>query len=253
MNLINELPRQQTFTKQTMLIDPQQNYLLASMILEDRHQILPYIEQVDFSLNQVLCEPGKPHTYVYFLTTAIASLIYFTESGDSSEVAIVGKDGVVGMSLFFSGTELPYHAVVQTAGTGFRVPAQTAVNAFNRNNVTQKILLHYSLSMITQITQTAVCNRHHSIDQQLCRRLLLALDRLPTNQIAMTQELLSNLLGVRRESVTQSATKLHVAGIIDYKRGLITVLDRKALESRVCECYDVVKNEEVRLNNISLH
>jgi len=252
VNLITESPKQHSFAKQPLL-EPQQNHLLASMTHEDRLEISPYLEQVDFSLNQVLCEAGSAPSYVYFPTTAIASLIYFTESGDSSEIAVVGNDGVVGTSLFFSGTNLPYQAIVQNVGKGYRVRTQTAVNAFNRSREMQNILLHYSQSMMTQITQTAVCNRHHTIDQQLCRRLLLALDRLPTNQIAMTQEVLSNLLGVRRESVTQSAAKLQMSGIIDYKRGLIRVLDRKSLESRVCECYDVVKNEEQRLKNIPLH
>lgn len=252
MNLIAELPKSQHFARQTSLAS-QQNHLLASMTQEQRHQIEPYLELVDFSLNQVLYEPGKTTSYIYFPSTAIVSLLYFTESGDTSEIAIVGNDGVVGMSLFFSGTHLPYQAIVQSAGVGFRMRAQAAINAFNRDSEIQNILLHYSLSVITQISQTAVCNRHHTIDQQLCRRLLLALDRLPTNQMAMTQEMLANMLGVRRESITESALKLQISGVVEYKRGLIKVLDRKALESRVCECYAIVKNEQLRLKNIPLH
>lgn len=252
MSLVAELPKQELFAKQPIFA-PQQNHLLASMTQKEWLQIEPYLEQVDFSYNQVLCESGKTPAYMYFPTTAIASLLYITESGDSSEVAVVGNDGVVGMSLFFSGSDLPYQALVQTAGKGFRMRAQAAKNTFSRSSVMQNILLHYSQSMMTQITQTAVCNRHHSIDQQLCRRLLLSLDRLPTNQIATTQEMLANMLGVRRESVTQAALKLQIAGVISYRRGLITVLDRKALESRVCECYAITKGEQLRLENMPLH
>lgn len=252
MNLVAELSKQQVFAKQAIFAQ-KQNHLLASMTQDEWPQIEPYLEQVDFSYNQVLCESGKTPTYMYFPTTAIASLLYITESGDSSEIAVVGNDGVVGMSLFFSGSDLPYQALVQTAGKGFRMRAQAAKNAFSRSSVMQNILLHYSQSMITQITQTAVCNRHHTIDQQLCRRLLLGLDRLPTNQMATTQEMLANMLGVRRESVTQAALKLQTAGIISYRRGLITVLDRKALESRVCECYAITKYEQLRLEKMPLH
>jgi CRP-like cAMP-binding protein len=168
-------------------------------------------------------------------------------------VAVIGNDGAVGMSLFFSGSDSPNQALVQTAGKGYRIRAQAAKNAINRSDAMLSILLHYSQAMITQVTQTAVCNRHHTIDQQLCRRLLLSLDRLPTNQIATTQEMLGNMLGVRRESVTQAALNLQNAGIISYKRGLITVLDREALESRSCECYAITKSEQLRLENMPLH
>ncbi|OZA06974.1 MAG: Crp/Fnr family transcriptional regulator [Methylophilaceae bacterium 17-44-8] len=241
MNLIAELPKKQPFANQTVP-DVEQNQLLASMPHEERIQIVSYLEEVDFSLNQVLCEAGTTPSYMYFPTTAVASLLYFTESGQSSEIAIVGNDGVVGMSLFLSGTNLPYQAIVQSAGKGFRVRAQTAINIFNSSNAMQNILLQYSLSMMCQISKTAICNRHHTVDQQLCRRLLVALDRLSCSKMEMTHEMLAKMLGVRRESITQSASKLQTAGAIIYRRGLINVLDRKALESRACECYDVVKN-----------
>lgn len=252
MNMVAELSEQQPFAKQPHYAQ-QQNHLLALMSEEEWLKFEPYLEPVDFSFNQVLCESGKTPLYMYFPTTAIASLLYITESGDSSEVVVVGNDGVVGISLFFSGSNLPYQALVQTAGKGFRLPAQAVKYAFSQTGAMQNILLHYSQAMITQITQTAVCNRHHTIDQQLCRRLLLGLDRLPTNQMATTQEMLANMLGVRRESVTQAALKLQTAGIISYRRGLITVLDRKALESRVCECYAITKYEQLRLEKMPLH
>ncbi|MGZ8270062.1 MAG: Crp/Fnr family transcriptional regulator [Methylophilus sp.] len=246
MNMPVELPTQPTCAFQ-------QNHLLASLTQSDWSQIKPYLEQVDFSLNQVLCESGKTPSYMYFPTTAIVSLLYMTESGASSEVAVIGNDGAVGMSLFFSGSDSPNQALVQTAGKGYRIRAQAAKNAINRSDAMLNILLHYSQAMITQVTQTAVCNRHHTIDQQLCRRLLISLDRLPTNQIATTQEMLGNILGVRRESVTQAALNLQNSGIISYKRGLITVLDREALESRSCECYAITKSEQLRLENMPLH
>jgi len=252
MNLVAELSKQSVFAKQTHLA-PQQNHLLASMTQSEWIKIAPYLEEVDFSFNQVLCESGKTPTYMYFPTTAIVSLLYITENGDSSEVAVIGNDGVVGMSLFFSGSDSINQALVQNAGKGYRMSAQEAKYAFSRSSAMHSMLLHYSLAMITQITQTAVCNRHHTIDQQLCRRLLLGLDRLSTNQMAITHEMLANILGVRRESVTQAALNLQTAGIISYKRGLMTVLDRKALERRVCECYAVAKNEQLRLGNIPLH
>ncbi|CAN4267584.1 Crp-type HTH domain containing protein [Methylophilaceae bacterium] len=187
---------------------------------------------------------------MYFPTTAIVSLLYMTQSGASSEVAVIGNDGVIGLSLLLSGSNTPNQALVQFAGKGYRMRAQAAKNAMNRDGAILNILLRYSQAMITQMTQTAVCNRHHSIDQQLSRRLLLSLDRLSSNQISMTQETLSNILGVRRESVTDAALKLQEAGIISYKRGLITVLDREALESRSCECYAVAKKEQDRLEKM---
>ena len=238
-------------SKETSL--QQQNHLLSLMTQNEWDQLEPDLEEVDFSLNQVLCESGKTPAYMYFPTTAIVSLLYMTESGASSEVAVVGNDGAVGMSLFFSGSNSPNQALVQTAGKGYRMRAQAAKNAINRDSAMLNILLRYSQAMITQVTQTAVCNRHHTIDQQLCRRLLLSLDRLSSNQIAITQEMLAGMLGVRRESVTDAALKLQNAGIISYKRGLITVLDRKALENLSCECYKTTKNEQVRLQTMPLN
>lgn len=232
---------------------PQQNHLLAAMSENEWQQWEPDMESVDFSLNQVLYESGKTPAYMYFPTTAIVSLLYMTQNGSSSEVAVVGNDGVVGISLLLSGSDSPNQALVQSAGKGYRMRAQAAKNAINRDGTMLNVLLRYSQAMITQMTQTAVCNRHHSIDQQLCRRLLLSLDRLSTNQIMMTQEMLANMLGVRRESVTDAAVKLQDAGVISYKRGLITVLDRQALENRSCECYAIAKNEQVRLQNMKLN
>ncbi len=228
----------------------QQNHLLAAMTENQWQQWAPDMEEVDFSLNQVLYESGKVPAYMYFPTTAIVSLLYMTQNGDSSEVAVVGNDGVVGISLVLSGSDTPNQALVQSAGKGYRMRAQAAKNAINRDGSMLHVLLRYSQAMITQMTQTAVCNRHHSIDQQLCRRLLLSLDRLPTNQISMTHEMLAGMLGVRRESVTDAALKLQEAGVISYKRGSITVLDRTALEGRSCECYAIAKNEQVRLQKM---
>ena len=231
---------------------PKYNDLLAAMSVDEWNKLEPDMEEVDFSLNQVLCESGKTPAYMYFPTTAIVSLLYMTESGSSSEVAVIGNDGVVGISLVLSGSNSPSQALVQTAGKGYRMRAQAAKNAIKRDGPILNILLRYSQAMITQVTQTAVCNRHHTIDQQLCRRLLLSLDRLSTNEIAVTQEMLASMLGVRRESVTDAALKLQSAGIISYKRGLITILDRQALESRSCECYATSRREQLRLQELPL-
>ena len=231
---------------------PQENHLLAAMSYDEWNKLEPDMEEVDFSINQVLCEHGKTPAYLYFPTTAIVSLLYMTESGSSFEVAVIGNDGVVGISLVLSGSNSPNQALVQTAGKGYRMRAQAVKNAINRGGRILNILLRYSQAMITQVTQTAVCNRHHTIDQQLCRRLLLSLDRLSTNEISMTQEMLASMLGVRRESVTDAALKLQSAGIISYKRGLITILDRQALESRSCECYATNRNEQLRLQKLPL-
>ena len=233
-------------------LSPQENHLLAAMSYDEWNKLEPDMEEVDFSINQVLCEHGKTPAYMYFPTTAIVSLLYMTESGSSSEVAVIGNDGVVGISLVLSGSNSPNQALVQTAGKGYRIRAQAVKNAINRDGRILNILLRYSQAMITQVTQTAVCNRHHTIDQQLCRRLLLSLDRLSANEIAITQETLASMLGVRRESVTDAALKLQSASIISYKRGLITILDRKALESRSCECYATSKNEQLRLQKLPL-
>ncbi len=231
----------------------QQNHLLASLTETELSFLKPDLELVDFAANQILIEAGKTPTYMYFPTTAIMSLLYMTESGASSEVAVIGNEGAVGMSLFFSGTNSLNQASVQSAGKGYRIRAQSVKNVINRGGVLLNILLRYSQEMITQMTQTAVCNRHHTIDQQVSRRLLLSLDRLPSNQIAITQEMLAILLGVRRESVTDAALKLQDAGIISYKRGLINVLNRSALENRSCECYKTTKNEQLRLQKMALY
>ena len=231
----------------------QQNLLLASMTESEMTLIKSDLEEVNFSFNEVLCEAGKTPKYMYFPTTAIVSLLYITENGNTSEVAVIGNDGVVGMSLFFSGSNSPNQALVQAAGKGYRIRAQAVKNAVNNHSAILNNLLRYSQAMITQVAQTAVCNRHHTIDQILCRRLLLSLDRLPTNEIYITQEMLASTMGVRRESVTDAALKLQKAGIISYKRGQITVLNRKALESRSCECYAITKVEQTRLQMISLN
>ncbi|HYN53983.1 MAG TPA: Crp/Fnr family transcriptional regulator [Methylotenera sp.] len=228
-------------------LGPRQNHLLAALPYSELSLWEHELELVDLKLGQILCEPGVKHTHVIFPTTAIVSLLYMTQEGTSSEIAIVGNDGVVGVSVFMGGNETPNQAMVQSSGQGYRLRTQTAKNVVNRDGPLLHMLLRYTQTMITQIAQTAVCNRHHSIDQQLCRRLLLGLDRLPADDLVMTQELLASLLGVRRESVTTAAVKLQEAGVINYCRGHITVLNRKMLESRCCECYAMVKKEQDRL------
>ena len=199
------------------------------------------------SLADVLYEPGVKLRYVYFPTTSIVSLLYVMEDGASAEIAIVGNEGILGISLFMGGDTTPSRAVVQSAGHGYRLKADRLKNEFERFGSTMHLLLRYTQALITQMAQTAVCNRHHSVDQQLCRWLLLSLDRLASNQLTMTQELIGNMLGVRREGVTEAAGKLQDAGLIVYRRGRITVLDRPGVESRSCECYQVVKTELDRL------
>lgn len=235
MNIVS-----QQIQKQTVL--PQLNHLLAAMPENEWNSWEPDMEPVDFSLNQVLYEAGKTPAYIYFPTTAIISLVYMTQNGGSSEVAVVGNDGVVGISLLFSGNNMPIQALVQNPGKGYRMRAQALKKAIQRDARMLNIFLYYSQSMMTQMTQTAVYNRHNSIEQLLCRRLLLSLDRLSSNQIAMTHEMLAAMLGVRRESVTDAALKLQEAGAISYKRGLITVLDRQALENRSCEGHTMTNN-----------
>jgi CRP-like cAMP-binding protein len=198
-------------------------------------------------LGDVLYEPGIQLRYVYFPTTSIVSLLYVMEDGASAEIAIVGNEGILGISLFMGGETTPSRAVVQSAGYGFRLKAQHLKNEFGRFGPLLHLLLRYTQALITQMAQTAVCNRHHSVDQQLCRWLLLSLDRLASNELTMTQELIANMLGVRREGVTEAAGKLQDAGLIRYRRGRITVLDRPGLEARSCECYAVVKAEFDRL------
>ncbi|WP_243729277.1 Crp/Fnr family transcriptional regulator [Paludibacterium purpuratum] len=198
-------------------------------------------------LGKVLYEPGCPLSHIYFLTSAIVSLLYVMEDGASAEIAIVGHEGAVGIALFMGGETTPSRAVVQSAGHGYRLKAQALKDEFNRAESMMHQLLRYTQALITQMGQTAVCNRHHSLDQQLCRWLLLSLDRLPGNELIMTQELIANMLGVRREGVTEAALKLQRAGLIHYVRGHITIVDRRGLERRTCECYEVVRKEYQRL------
>jgi CRP-like cAMP-binding protein len=213
----------------------------------ERQRWLPQLEFVEMPLGQVLYESGGTLTHVYFATTAIVSLLYVMQSGASAEIAVVGNEGIVGISLFMGGDSTSSRAVVQSAGHGFRLKAQIMKEEFNRAGPVLHLLLRYTQALITQMAQTAVCNRHHSLDKQLCRWLLLSLDRLQGNELAMTQELIANMLGVRREGVTEAALKLQQAGLIRYARGHILVLDRDGLEKRSCECYAVVKKEYDRL------
>ena len=227
--------------------DPHQNHLLAALPAEEFARLVPDLEWVPMPLGQVLSEPGTQMRYVYFPTTAIVSLLYVMEDGASAEIAVVGNEGIVGVSLFMGGETTTSRAVVQSAGHAYRLKAQLLKNAFLHAGPMQRLLLRYTQALLTQMAQTAVCNRHHSVDQQLCRWLLLSLDRLESNELTMTQELIANMLGVRREGVTEAAGKLQAAGLIHYSRGKITVLDRPGLEARVCECYAVVKKEFDRL------
>lgn len=223
------------------------NRLLAALPDTELQRWLPQLEHVDLPLGHVLYESGATLSHVYFPTTAIVSLLYVLENGASAEIAVVGKEGIVGISLFMGGESTPNRAVVQSAGKGFRLSADALKVEFNRAGPVLHLLLRYTQALITQMSQTAVCNRHHSLDQQLCRWLLLSLDRLTGDELVMTQELISNMLGVRREGVTEAARQLQAAGLIRYARGRITVLDRGRLEQRSCECYAVVKKEYDRL------
>jgi len=227
--------------------DARNNRLLAVLPEADRTRFAPHLEAVDLPLGKVLYESGSPVTHVYFPTTSIVSLLYMMEDGASAEIAVVGDEGIVGISIFMGGESTPYHAVVQSAGRGFRMKASLLMQEFNRAGPTLHLLLRYTQALITQMSQTAVCNRHHSIDQQLCRWLLLSLDRLQSNELVMTQDLIANMLGVRPEGVTEAASRLQDAGLITYRRGHIKVLDRPGLERRTCECYAVVKKEYDRL------
>ena len=226
--------------------NPKLNQLLAALPDAEWQRWWPHLERVEMTLGEVLCESGGTLSHVYFPTTAIVSLLYVMENGASAEIAVVGNEGVVGISLFMGGESTPSRAVVQSAGQGFRLKAQTIKDEFTHAPVLH-LLLRYTQALMTQVAQTAVCNRHHSLDQQLCRWLLLSLDRLRGNELVMTQELIANMLGVRREGVTESALKLQKTELIRYSRGRITVLDRAGLERRTCECYGVVKKEYDRL------
>ena len=226
---------------------PKDNRLLAALPQADYEVLLPFLEPVPMGLGQALYESGGAQGYVYFPTSSIVSLLYVLENGSSAEIAVTGCEGLVGIALFMGGETTPSRAVVQSAGHGYRLKALVLKEQFERGGALQFLLLRYTQALITQMTQTAVCNRHHSVDQQLCRWLLLSLDRLPANELVMTQELIANMLGVRREGVTEAAGKLQADGLIEYSRGKITVLDREHLEARVCECYAVVKKEYDRL------
>ncbi|CDW92912.1 MULTISPECIES: Crp/Fnr family transcriptional regulator [unclassified Thiomonas] len=227
--------------------DPKLNQLLASLPDAEWLRWKPQLERVKLELGQVLYEAGGLQSHVYFPTTAIVSLLYVLENGASAEIAVVGREGLVGVSLFMGGQSTTNRAVVQSAGEGYRLRASGMQTEFNRAGPVLHLLLRYTQALITQMSQTAVCNRHHSLDQQLCRWLLLSLDRLDGNDLVMTQELISNMLGVRREGVTEAALSLQRAGLIDYARGRIKVLNRGGLEQRSCECYAVVKAEYDRL------
>jgi CRP-like cAMP-binding protein len=227
--------------------DPRQNHLLAALPAEDYARLLPDLEWVPTPLGHVLYEPGVQMRHVYFPTTSIVSLLYVMEDGASAEIAVVGNEGVVGVSLFMGGESTTSRAVVQSDGHAYRLKAQLLKDEFFRAGPMQRLLLRYTQALLTQMAQTAVCNRHHSLDQQFCRWLLLSLDRLSSNELIMTQELIANMLGVRREGVTEAAGNVQRAGLIEYNRGRITVLDRPGLEARACECYAVVKKEFDRL------
>ncbi len=226
---------------------PRQNQLLNALPNEVYQRLKPHLELVTMSLGDVLYEAGAASPHIYFPITSIVSLLYGMENGSSTEVAAVGNEGLVGIALFMGGETMPNRAVVESAGYGFRLKPRFLKEEVNQGGPVLQLLLRYTQALITQMSQTAVCNRYHSLDQQLCRRLLISLDRLHTNELVMTQELLSNMLGVRREGVTEAAGKLQRAGLIQYSRGRITVLNRPALEQRVCECYSVVKKEFERL------
>ncbi len=226
---------------------PNQNHLLAALPTAEFERLAPHLELVPMLLGETLYEPGEQLQHVYFPTTAIVSMLYVLESGSSAEVAGVGNEGVLGISLFMGGDTTPSSAVVQTGGHGYRLQALLLKEEFNRAGLMQRLLLRYTQALLTQMSQTAACNRHHSVEQQLCRWLLLTLDRLPSNELVMTQELVASALGVRRESITEVAGKLQRGGFVRYRRGHITVLERSGLEAGACECYAVVKKEFARL------
>src|SRR5438445_6524475 len=232
--------------------NPYQNHLLNALPTSDYERLASHLELIPMRLGEVLYEPGVQLRHVYFPTTSIVSLLYVMENGASAEIAIVGNEGILGISLFMGGETTPSRAVVQSAGHGFRLKAQLLKNEFGRFGPMLHLLLRYTQALITQMAQTAVCNRHHSVDQQLCRWLLLSIDRLPSPQVAMTQELIANMLGVRREGVTEAAGKLQKSGVISYHRGHITVLDRPRLEKMSCECYEVVRRETSRLLSVAI-
>ena len=228
-------------------IEPIENHLLGMLPAEDQARVFPLLEPVTLTQGEVLCESGDCFGYVYFPTDSIVSLLCLMEDGATAEISVVGNDGVVGITLFMGGGSTTTCSVVHSAGHGFRLSSKQFEAEINRRGALHNLMLRYSQALITQIAQTAVCNRHHTIDQQLCRWLLLSLDRLSGNEILATQELIANMLGVRREGVTEAAGKLQDLGVIEYRRGHITVLDRPRLETLSCECYGVVKHETERL------
>ena len=230
---------------------PQDNRLLAALSAAERERLYPHLKLVAMPLGKVLYEPGDRQQNVYFPADSIVSLLYVMESGASAEISVVGHEGLIGISLFMGGETTPSRAIVQSAGHAYRLDGQRLKDEFHRNGGLQLLLLRYTQALITQMAQTAVCNRHHSVDQQLCRWLLLSLDRLSSNELIMTQELIANMLGVRREGVTDAAGKLQKLGVISYSRGQITVLDRPQLEQLCCECYSVVKRETDRIEGLA--
>ncbi len=231
--------------------NPQQNHLLAALTAEEFERLSSRLELVPLRLGDMLYEPNEQLRYAYFPTTAIISLHYVTAAGASSEMAGVGNEGMLGVALFLGGNTTPSSAVVQTAGHAYRLDRFALKEEFNRAGLLQRLLLRYTQGLMTHMFQTAVCNRHHSVEQQLCRWLLLTVDRIPDRELVMTQELVASMIGVRRESITQAAGILQNAGCISYRRGHMAVLDRKAVEARVCECYGVVKKEMIRLMKIN--
>ena len=228
-------------------VEPKQNHLLDALLADEFERLLPNLEQVELPLGKVLYESGGLLEHVYFPTNSIISLLYVMKDGASAEIAVMGNEGILGISLFMGGETTSSRAVVQSGGHAYRLKAQLLKDEFNRGGHLQRLLLRYTQALITQMAQTAVCNRHHTIEQQLCRWLLLSIDRLSSDELIMTQELIANMLGVRREGVAEAAGKLQRLGLINYSRGHITVLDRKKLEKNSCECYQVVKAEFDRL------
>jgi CRP-like cAMP-binding protein len=226
---------------------PQQNHILDALPQPERERLFPHLKLVKLPLGQVLYESGDTLRHIYFPTDSIVSLLYVLQGGESAEIAVVGNDGAIGVALFMGGETTTNRAIVQSGGSAYQLTGARLKEEFERHGETLHILLRYTQALITQMSQTAVCNRHHSVDQQLCRWLLLSLDRLPSNELTMTQELIANMLGVRREGVTEAAGKLQKLGVITYRRGRITVLNRRRLEELCCECYVVVKKETNRL------
>jgi CRP-like cAMP-binding protein len=236
-----------TLSTSSPIYSPGQNHLLAALPAAERERIFPHLRLVSLPLGKVLYESGDLMHHVYFPTDSIVSLLYVLADGSSAEISLVGNEGLIGIALFMGGETTPSRAVVQSAGHAYRLIGQQLKDEFHRNGPMQLLLLRYTQALLTQMAQTAVCNRHHSVDQQLCRWLLLSLDRLTCNRLSMTQELIANMLGVRREGVTEAAGKLQKLGVIEYSRGQITVVDRPRLEQLCCECYAVVKKESDRL------